>query len=224
MKLAFDNFEYLTFDCYGTLINWEAGILSVLRPLVPQLTAERILAEYGEVEPLLQHPYRRYREVLREVVREFGRRHGFTATEQQMNTLPDSVAEWQPYADTVEALRRLKARYKLAVLSNIDDDLFAQSARRLQVPFDEVVTAEQVRSYKPGLAHFDEIFRRTGVSSDRILHCGQSVYHDVVPAKKLGFSTVWVHRAPGFGATRVAEERPDLEVSGMGGLADLATL
>ena len=226
MPLDFSRFEYLTFDCYGTLINWEQGILGALQPILQArsvvLSDDAVLAIYGEIEPPLQHPYQRYREVLSQVVHEFGRKTGFEATKPEMDSLPNSVKQWQPYPDTVDALRRLKEKYKLVILSNIDDDLFAESAKLLQVKFDAVITAEQVKSYKPDRAHWIEMLHRCKTSPGRVLHVGQSIYHDVVPAKATGFKTVWVHRAPGYGATRAAQEDPDLEVASLGELADLA--
>jgi 2-haloacid dehalogenase len=226
MSLDFNNFDYLSFDCYGTLINWEQGILGALRPVLQahgvSMSDDAILAMYGEIEPPLQNPYQRYREVLRQAVREFGKRKGFSATEEEVNSLPDSLKNWQPYPDTVESLCRLKAKYRLVILSNIDDHLFADSAKLLQVRFDAVITAEQVKSYKPDRAHFLEMLHRCRTTPDRVLHVGQSVYHDVVPAKALGMKTVWVHRAPGYGATRAANEQPDLEVPNLRTLADLA--
>ena len=225
--MQFSNFDYLTFDCYGTLINWEQGILGALRPILQShnvvLSDDAVLAIYGEIEPKLQHPYQRYHEVLRGVVREFGKKTGFDASEAEMSALPQSLPHWQPYHDTVEALKRLKDKFKLAILSNIDDHLFADSAKLLGVKFDAVVTAEQVKSYKPDHAHWIEMLHRCKTTPDRVLHVGQSVYHDVVPAKAMGFKTVWVHRAPGFGATRAANEQPDIELPSLKALADQAT-
>lgn len=226
MPPDFPHFDYLTFDCYGTLINWEQGILGSLQPVLQAhsvvLSDDAVLAIYGEIEPKLQHPYQRYRDVLGQVVHEFGRKTGFEATKSEMHSLPESLKNWQPYPDTVEALKRLNSRYKLVILSNIDDDLFAESAKLLQVKFDAVITAEQVKSYKPDHAHWIEMLHRCKATPDRVLHVGQSIYHDVVPAKAMGFRTVWVHRAPGFGATRAADEQPDLEVKDLKSLADLA--
>ena len=226
MSLNFADFEFLTFDCYGTLINWEQGILRVLQPLLQShgvvLSDDAALAVYGEIEPKLQRPYQRYRDVLRGVVQEFGNRTGFVATEAEMEALPDSLKDWQPYNDTVEALRRLQQKYKLVILSNIDDHLFASSATQLPVKFEAVITAEQVKSYKPDHAHWIEMLHRCKTVPQRVLHVGQSIYHDVVPAKSMGFKTVWVHRAPGYGATRAAQETPDLEVKSLKELADLA--
>lgn len=226
MSLDFNSFDYLSFDCYGTLINWEHGILSALQPILQQhgviLSDAAVLAVYGELEPRLQNPYQRYRDVLRGVVREFGKQKGFIAAEREMDSLPDSLKNWRPYPDTVEALKRLKKKYKLVILSNIDDELFAASAKLLEVRFDAVITAEQVKSYKPDRAHWIEMLHRCKTTPDRVLHVGQSVYHDVVPAKGMGFKTVWVHRAPGHGATKAAQEQPDLEVSDLKNLANLA--
>ncbi|ABF43292.1 HAD-superfamily hydrolase, subfamily IA, variant 2 [Candidatus Koribacter versatilis Ellin345] len=226
MALNFDEFEFLSFDCYGTLINWEKGILGVLQPILQShavvLSDDAALAVYGEIEPKLQRPYRRYRDVLRDVVREFGKRTGFVATEEEMDSLPQSLKDWHPYEDTVAALGRLKKKYKLVILSNIDDHLFAASAKHLQVKFDAVITAEQVKSYKPDHAHWIEMLHRCKTVPQRVLHVGQSIYHDVVPGKAMGFKTIWVHRAPGYGATRPAHEEPDLEVKSLKELADLA--
>ena len=227
MPLDFSRFDYFTFDCYGTLINWEQGLLGALQPILQShavvLSDDAVLAIYGEIEPKLQHPYQRYRDVLEQVVHEFGRKTGFEATRAEMKSLPESLGNWQPYRDTIEALTRLKTSYKLVILSNIDDDLFAVSAKLLQVKFDAVITAEQVKSYKPDPAHWVEMLHRCNTTPDRVLHVGQSIYHDVIPAKAMGFQTVWVHRAPGFGATRAAQEQPDLEVRSLAELADAAT-
>lgn len=226
MSLDFDHFDFFTFDCYGTLINWEQGILGALRPILQahgvKMSDDEILALYGAIEPPLQEPYQRYREVLRQVVREFGKWNGFMVSEEEMESLPNSLKDWQPYSDSVEALKRLKTKYKLVILSNIDDHLFVDSARLLEVRFDAVITAEQVKSYKPDRAHFLEMLHRCKTTPDRVLHVGQSIYHDVVPAKSLDMKTVWVHRAPGYGATRPANEQPDLEVPNLKMLADLA--
>lgn len=226
MPLAFDRFHYLSFDCYGTLINWEQGILDAIQPVLQThgvvLSDAAVLAIYGEIEPKLQTPYQRYREVLRGVVVEFGRKSGFTPTQEEMNALPDSLKSWAPYPETLESLKRLQSRYKLVVLSNIDDYLFAESAKHLQTRFEAVITAEQVKSYKPDRAHWLEMLHRCKTSPDCVLHVAQSVYHDIVPAKAMGFKTVWVHRAPGFGATKATNEQPDLEVRDLKALADLA--
>lgn len=223
--LDFSRFQVLTFDCYGTLIDWETGLLGALRPVLRahgrELRDEQILALYAELEPLAQNPYRRYKEVLQEVVRGFGKRLDFQPSEAEIASLPESLKTWSPFPDTVDALRALKVRYRLAIISNTDDDLFAATARLLQVAFDEVVTAEQARAYKPSLAPFRLALQRLGVPNERVLHVAQSVYHDVVPAKSLGLATALVRRR-GFGATRAAAEQAGLEVPDLRSLAAMA--
>lgn len=228
--LPFDRFEALSFDCYGTLIDWESGILSALRPVLSrhgiEATDDRILTSYaaGEERAEAEH-YRPYREVLREVMRGLGARFGFTPAAEELDRLALSIEEWPAFADTVESLRLLKRRYRLAIVSNIDDDLFSASARRLEIPFDEVITARQVRSYKPRPAHFETALDRLGLESDRLLHVAQSLFHDIEPAQRLGLSTVWVNRRDGrggFGATPPGNARPDLEVPDLRTLARLA--
>ena len=225
----FSGFQVLTFDCYGTLIDWESGILGALRPVLAahgkNISDAGLLATYGELEAEAeQGGYRAYREVLQSVVRGLGARLGFSPSESEARSLPDSLTNWRPFPDTVEALRRLKARYRLAVISNIDDDLFAGSARQLAVAFDFVVTAQQARCYKPDHRIFNLALDRIGVAPEAILHCAQSIYHDVAPANALGLASVWVHRPsqrPGAGATRPASAKPDLEVSSLKMLADV---
>jgi 2-haloacid dehalogenase len=157
--LDFDSFKILTFDCYGTLIDWESGIFSALRPILAShgktVTDFKLLEMYSELEAQAeQGEFHPYREVLQTVVRGFGERLGFAPTDSETRSLPESLAGWKPFPDTVAALRRLKSRYQLAVISNVDDDLFAYSAPRLEVPFDQVITAQQARAYKPSLDIF----------------------------------------------------------------------
>jgi 2-haloacid dehalogenase len=221
----FSRFRALTFDCYGTLIDWETGLLGALRPLLEahgkNLSDEQIFALYGELEPAAQNPYRRYRDVLAEVVRGFGKRLGFSVSEAEAVSLAESLKTWQPFPDTVAALEQLKTKFKLGIISNIDDDLFAATARHLQVKFDQVVTAQQAGAYKPSTAPFHLALERFALPADEILHAGQSVYHDVVPAKSLGLATALVYRR-GSGATRPTEGAPDLRVSDLRTLASLA--
>jgi len=224
-SFSFAPYAAITFDCYGTLIDWERGLLGALRPILGRhgqsLRDAQILAVYGELEPAAQHPYRRYREVLAEVARGFGKRLGFTLAPGEAEALAESIEEWQPFPDTVAALEKLKTRFKLGIISNVDDDLFAASARHLKVRFDQVITAEQAKAYKPSLAPFHLALERFGISAERVVHAGQSVYHDVLPAKSLGLATVLVYRR-GFGAARPAKGMPDLEVPDLETLAERA--
>ncbi len=223
--LNFSGFRAITFDCYGTLIDWETGLLGALRPVLrahgSKLRDEQILALYAELEPAAQNPYRRYREVLQEVVLGFGKRLGFQVSEVEARSLPDSLKGWQPFPDTVAALQKLQTHFRLAIVSNTDDELFAGTAPHLQVKFDQVITAEQADAYKPSLAPFRLALERLGLPKEQVLHAGQSVYHDVVPARSLGLATVLVRRR-GSGATRVVADKPDLEVPDLQTLASLA--
>ncbi len=154
---------------------------------------------YSELEASAeQGEFLRYRDVLQSVVRGFGERHGFSPTDAEVRSLPDSLANWPPFPDTVEALRKLKSRYQLAVISNVDDDLFAATAPKLGVAFNHVITAQQAGCYKPCMRIFKLAEERIGVTRGQWLHVGQSIYHDVVPAQSLGIATVWVNRpSPG---------------------------
>jgi 2-haloacid dehalogenase len=230
--MDFSRFTTISFDCYGTLIDWESGILPALRTVLANhgavLPDASILELYAEYEAEAESgPYQKYREVLRSVVRGFADRLGFQASPSEICSLDESVGVWQPFPDTLRALRELQERYKLVIVSNIDDDLFAETRRLLDVEFDGVITAEQARSYKPSLNNFQIALQRLALSPDRLLHAGQSVYHDIVPARSLGISTVWVNRKsarPGIGAVResaalTSEKRADLVVPDLASLA-----
>lgn len=228
--LDFSRFEILTFDCYGTLINWEDGILLCLHRILAAHGKDTddatILQLYGDLEARAeQGEYRPYREVLQSVVEQFGERLGFTPTEQEMSLLTDSLRLWKPWPDTVSALRELRRRFRLAIVSNVDDDLFAATRPQLEVEFDQVITAQQARAYKPSLKIFELALSRAGVLPDHILHVGQSLYHDVLPAQSLGLATVWVNRPSartGVGAVKAVEGNPDLQVSSLAELAAYA--
>jgi 2-haloacid dehalogenase len=230
MTLDFNRFEILTFDCYGTLIDWETGLLSALRRILSahgkKIDDATVLELYGNFEQLSeQGAFRPYREVLQSVVRQFADKLGFVSTVEEARSLPDSLALWKPWPDTVAALRQLKSRYRLAILSNVDDDLFAATRPQLEVEFDEVITAQQAQAYKPSLKIFELALARIQAPAHRILHVGQSIYHDVIPAQALGLATVWVNRPsarPGVGAVKTALAEPDLEVSSLAELAELA--
>lgn len=230
MALDFSQFECLSFDCYGTLIDWESGILAALRPVLAahgrNLTDEGLLELYAVLEAEEEAgPYRPYREVLQYVTSKLGARLVFTPTLDELDALPRSLPKWPPFSDTVAALRRLHSRYKLAVISNTDDDLFAHTAMRLGMPFEYVITAEQCRSYKPSANNFKTALARIGVPPQKLLHVAQSIYHDVIPAKELGVSCVWINRRQGKkgpGATLAAVGEPDLELPDLKSLTDLA--
>jgi 2-haloacid dehalogenase len=228
-RLDLGGFEALTFDCYGTLIDWETGIAAGLRAALgddAQASDDELLELYARHEAELEAgPYVRYREVLERACADVCRAFGMEPTAETVRRFAASVGEWPAFADSADALTRLAERFRLGVITNCDDDLFELTAARLRVRFDWIVTAQQVRAYKPDPAVFRAAFERIDVPRDRILHVAQSLYHDHVPAKRLGLSTVLVdrrHGLTGFGATPPATATPDLTVPDMATFADLA--
>jgi 2-haloacid dehalogenase len=227
----FGRFEVLTFDCYGTLIDWEAGIATGLRVVLgPRgivVGDEELLERYARHEAALEAgPYATYREVLGRSLRGVCAELGVEPTGAEAAAFGGSVGDWPAFPDSPPALTRLAERYRLAVITNCDDDLFAASNRRLGVTFNWVITAQQVSSYKPSERNFEVAFERIGVPRDRILHVAQSLFHDHVPAKRLGLTTAWIdrrHDRPGSGATPPASATPDLVAPDMATFADLAT-
>ncbi len=221
--IHFENFTHLTFDCYGTLIDWETGILAAVKPILAQRTIAatdaQLLELYTKAEAAQEFgPYQPYRTILRNVMADIAAELGFAPTEAELNVLPDSVGQWPAFADTVAALKRLQTRYKLVIISNIDDAMFAESNKRLQVTFDAIITAQQVGSYKPAHHNFHTALQRLGVAQSQVLHVAQSFYHDHVPAQELGLTTVWVNRQsilPGIGLSLPVAVTPDLEVPDM---------
>jgi 2-haloacid dehalogenase len=229
--LDFGRFDVLTFDCYGTLIDWEAGIAAGIRHVLHARGVvagdEDLLERYARHEAVVEAgPYASYREVLARALRGVCAELGVEPTEAEAVAFGGSVGDWPAFPDSPEALARLARRFRLAVITNCDDDLFAASNRRLGVTFDWVVTAQQVGAYKPSERNFASAFEQIGMPRERILHVAQSLFHDHVPAKRLGMTTVWVdrrHGRSGSGATPPASATPDLAVPDMATLADLAT-
>jgi 2-haloacid dehalogenase len=227
----FDRFDVLTFDCYGTLIDWEAGILAGLRRVLGAAGAsasdEALLEQYARHEAAIEGgPYAVYRDVLAESLRAVCAELAVDPSEDDVAGFAGSVGDWPAFPDSKAALVRLQERFRLGVITNCDDDLFAASNRRLGVTFDWIVTAQQARRYKPNPRGFELAFERIGLPPSRILHVAQSLFHDHVTAKRLGLTTVWVNRRhgrPGSGATPPANARPDLVVPDMATLAELAT-
>jgi 2-haloacid dehalogenase len=230
-SIDFTGFDALTFDCYGTLIDWETGILEGLRPVLEAHGVEcgddRLLEMYAGHEAELEAgPYLSYREVLAESLRRVGSELGFTPSQEELAAFSGSVSAWPAFEDSAAALERLKSSFRLGVITNCDDDLFAASNERLGVEFDWIVTAQQAQSYKPGLRGFELAFERIDVPRERILHVAQSLFHDHVPAKQVGMTTVWIDRRQGregFGATPPAEAQPDLTLADMRSFAEVVT-
>lgn len=227
--MDFSSIRLITFDCYGTLIDWETGMLAGLRPLFARngrsVSDGELLAQYGEVEAEIEAgSYLPYRQVLARTVQDMGRRLDIGISAEEGARFAQSLTNWEPFPDTVAGLQALATRFKLGIISNIDDDLFAVTREKLKAPFAVVVTAQQVQSYKPSLRNFEEALRRSGLKKEEILHAAQSVYHDIVPANSFGIRNVWVNRPsirPGSGASRPAVAKPTAEVSSLAELVKL---
>ncbi|MCY3913419.1 MAG: HAD hydrolase-like protein [Chloroflexi bacterium] len=222
--LDFDRFQWISFDCYGTLIDWETGICEAIAPVLASHGIHRsrteILSLFADVEPRVQRAgYLEYRCVLRCVMDLIGRELGFEPTESELGCLGNSLPRWPVFPDTVDALRALQSRFKLAVISNVDDDLFAGTAEALGIDFEVVVTAQQVGSYKPSLGNFHAAAACMAVDTDAWLHVAESLYHDIAPANQLGIASVWVNRSNRGGGTRRVDAIPDLEVPDLAMLA-----
>ena len=209
----FRHFEALSFDCYGTLIDWETGIANAMRPWAQrsglQLDDQALIAAHGRHESQVQRdlPGAPYPAVLGETLRRVGNELGVSVTGDDADDYGQSVAHWPAFPDSAEALARLAEQFKLIIVSNIDRASFAASNTRLGVTFDAIVTAEDVGSYKPHRAHFDQLFveiERLGVARDHLLHVAESLFHDHEPAQALGLQSVWIdrrHARAGVGAT-----------------------
>jgi 2-haloacid dehalogenase len=236
--IDFSKYKVLTFDCYGTLIDWEKGIETLVAPWLSELggvvpsgllvTSFAIMqAKHQQVRPVLLYP-----EVLRRAWTDIEGTFGWDENAEHAGAFANSAGEWPPFPDTIESLRYLARFYKLAILSNVDNASLARTLRLLEVPFELTVTAEDVCSYKPGLAHFERAiqeFAKQGIKQSEILHVAQSKHHDVAPGRQLGLTTVWVNRrynrkgsgATLGGATLATEAEPNLSVTS---LAELAAL
>ena len=227
----FEGIKALTFDCYGTLIDWETGILQALQPVLKrhhvEIPDENLLEEYSRLESAEERgEYKDYKSVLRGVVAGLGMKYRFVPARADHDVLVNSLGTWPPFPDTVESLGELKKRYKLAIISNTDDDLFAATRKTLGVTFDWIITAEQVKSYKPSTNNFTMAVKRIGLPPKAILHVAQSLFHDIPPAMSVGMRTVWIDRRykeKGSGATPSTSAVPDLVVPSLRALTRLLT-
>ena len=223
----FSGIEWLSFDCYGTLVDWETGIPAAATHALGSYgvhpTDAEILQLFSDVEPLVQSSgeFKTYRVVLREVMEMIGDRLNVQLADEHANCLSDSLTHWPVFPDAGPSLQTLKQRYKLGIISNVDDDLFAGSARGLGVEFDAVITSQQARAYKPNLRSFELAEAAMSVGKERWLHVGESLYHDIGPANQLGVRSVWVNRAERGGGTRSTDAVPDLVVPDLAALAKI---
>ncbi|HVM16124.1 MAG TPA: haloacid dehalogenase type II [Gaiellaceae bacterium] len=204
--------RWATFDCYGTLIDWHAGIGAVLERLWGVEQRDELLARYHELEPQVQaEDYRPYGEVLTLTLERLAREVGYGIPEGESGILAKSLPDWPAFPEVPAALRELRDRgWSLAILSNSDRDLIAASQRTLGVPFDVVVVAEDVGSYKPAPAHWERFFELTTAERETHVHVAASLFHDVAPASELGLTTVWINRLGETAEPEPTRELPDL--------------
>ena len=204
--------RWATFDCYGTLIDWNGGIGRELERLFGAARGGELLHTYHEVEPEIQRedPGRSYREVMAVALARLG------AAADQEDALGRSLPEWDPFPEARAALEEARGRgWRLAVLSNTDRDLLDASLARLGVEFDVTIVASEIGSYKPATAHWNEFFGRSGAARDHHVHVAASLFHDIAPASALGLKTIWINRLG-----EEAEPQPDFELHSLSGLAD----
>jgi len=232
MRLS--DFKTLTFDCYGTLIDWESGMIAALAPLIERvgrpISRDEILAAHARHESAqqLQTPTRLYRDVLAIVYKRLGEEWGAPPPWDECVAYGRSVGDWPAFPDTVEALTYLKQHYKLVILSNVDNESFARTNLRLGVTFDAILTAEDIGAYKPSLSAFEYLIDKLGVMGidmDGVLHTAESLFHDHAPANRMGLTSCWIHRRSatgGFGATMEPERMPryDFRFTSMAELAE----
>ncbi|MDH6152962.1 MULTISPECIES: haloacid dehalogenase type II [Paraburkholderia] len=221
MKLT--DFDTLTFDCYGTLIDWESGILEGLRPLLERartpLTRDEVLEAHARHESSQQNftPAKRYQELLPIVYKRMAEEWGLPYTHEECVAYGQSIGNWPAFADSALALQYLKKHYKLVILSNIDNESFTFSNARLQVEFDAIITAEDVGSYKPSPRNFEYMLQKLdqrGIKKEKILHTAESLFHDHKPANEFGLASCWIYRRhsqAGFGATMNPGSQPDID-------------
>jgi 2-haloacid dehalogenase len=208
--------RWATFDCYGTLIDWNAGIRGVLERLFGTEHAQELLERYHELEPEVQaETYRSYAEVLSLTLERLASEAGFSIPEGESGALPQSLPDWPAFPEVPDALAELRRRgWSLAILSNTDRELIAASEKTIGVPFDLVIVAEDVKSYKPAHGHWER-FVELATTDRAHVHVAASLFHDVAPAKELGLKTVWINRLG-----EQAKPKPDRELSDLAELPD----
>ena len=230
MRLS--DFKALSFDCYGTLIDWETGITSALRPLAERSgkSPEQLLEAYGPIEHDLEetHPGMRYSELLGKIHERLCDDFGVDRDEREAAAFGESVGDWPAFPDSAEALTYLKGQFQLVILSNVDRRSFVGSNHRLGVEFDFIFTAEDIGSYKPSLRNFEYMLERlgeAGIGKDGLLHVAQSLFHDHIPANRLQIASAWIdrrHGKQGSGATVMPDPIPhyDFRFTSLGELAE----
>jgi 2-haloacid dehalogenase len=209
--------RWATFDCYGTLIDWNAGIRAVLERLWGVEQASELLERYHELEPQVQaEEYRSYAEVLTLTLERLAQDVGYGIPEGESGMLAQSLPTWSPFPEVPGALRELRRRgWNLVILSNSDRDLIIASEKQIGVPFDLMIVAEDVGSYKPAHGHWQRFFEATTASKEHHVHVAASLFHDIAPARELGLTSVWINRLG-----EQADPEPDRELTDLSELPD----
>jgi 2-haloacid dehalogenase len=210
--------RWATFDCYGTLIDWNGGIRRELARIFGEDEAGWLLQRYHRIEPELQHDGRlTYREVMTQALERLAEEEDVELSDEQRDALARSLPSWEPFYEVRDSLEEARSRgWKLAILSNTDPDFIEASKKQLSVPFDDTIVASVIGSYKPAHAHWEEFFRRTGADRSGHVHVAASVFHDIEPANELGLRSVWINRLDEHSQSA----RPDRELPDLNGLAD----
>lgn len=232
--MQLENKKVLTFDCYGTLIDWEQGIIDAIQPILlaneVHLSDEEILIDFGQTEHVVQAaaPDMLYSKVLQQVMYHFCNKYGFNPTNAQAESFGLSIKHWKPFPDTVAALKKLSSQFKLIIVSNIDNVSIYATIKHLEVDFDRIFTAQEIGAYKPDEKVFRYVFEKLsgeGIKKDEILHVAESLFHDHVPARNLHLDSVWINRRYNkisAGATPVVDASfiPELQFKSLQDFAD----
>ncbi|MBL8629678.1 MAG: HAD-IA family hydrolase [Rhodospirillaceae bacterium] len=235
MNFDFSGLRALSFDCYGTIVDWETGLLRALKPLLDKtnMSVDAALSAFAGSEAFeeARTPGKRYPLILETVCRTLAAKWNVAVSDDDVRAFGASVPAWPPFADSSSALKRLQSRFKLCILSNVDHESFAGTERALDLKFDLIVTAQDVGTYKPNLKNFRTLLERVSdmnIAPNQVLHVAESLFHDHVPAQSLGLKTCWIDRRQGKGggasAAKAVSVKPDLTFFSLAELATAASV
>ncbi len=216
--MIFKNKKYITFDCYGTLIDWEGSLHSVFQKYADnkniKLNMDGLTQRYIKIEyEIEQEQYRKYKEVLKIATKRLFKEEGFEISDENTDILVNSIHKWPPFNETRQILSTLKNKgYKLMILSNIDEDIISESIKLIGINFDGIITAEKVKSYKPAYKHWQEMLKQFNAVKEEVIHVAASYIHDIIPAKEQSFNTIWINRN---NEKITAAIKPDLELTNL---------
>lgn len=197
--MDFNKFKLISFDCYGTLIDWKRSLMDIMTPFITRhkldLTSNQLFSLFFKADQKITYEdYQPYHDVLVKIMDEMGKELNINLKQAERTCLVDRFGDWTAFPDTTDALQELQKRYRLAIISNVDDELFDVTKRCLGVSFDFIITAKQVGSYKPSKNNFIKALEKFGLPSEQVLHVAQSIYHDIIPTNELGWNNVWINR------------------------------